>query len=83
MAHFAVGYCLYELGRHHEAYRHLRYRPRGLAKPSVELVLVSDRLRNPSESSTRLSSRTNALSNSHANGGAETRAPELLAAMSA
>lgn len=25
MAHFALGYTLYELGRHHEAYRHLRY----------------------------------------------------------
>jgi len=25
MAHFAVGYTLFELGRHHEAYRHLRY----------------------------------------------------------
>jgi tetratricopeptide (TPR) repeat protein len=25
MAHFAVGYCLYELGRYREAYRHLRY----------------------------------------------------------
>ena len=25
MAHFALGYTLHELGRHHEAYRHLRY----------------------------------------------------------
>ncbi len=25
MAHFALGYTLYELGRHQEAYRHLRY----------------------------------------------------------
>ncbi|HWH46022.1 MAG TPA: tetratricopeptide repeat protein [Thermoleophilaceae bacterium] len=25
MAHFALGYTLYELGRHHEAYRHLRH----------------------------------------------------------
>lgn len=25
MAHFALGYTLFELGRHHEAYRHLRY----------------------------------------------------------
>ncbi len=25
MAHFALGYTLYELGRFHEAYRHLRY----------------------------------------------------------
>lgn len=25
MAHFALGYTLYELGRHREAYRHLRY----------------------------------------------------------
>jgi tetratricopeptide (TPR) repeat protein len=25
MAHFALGYTLYELGRYHEAYRHLRY----------------------------------------------------------
>ena len=25
MAHFALGYTLYDLGRHHEAYRHLRY----------------------------------------------------------
>jgi len=25
MAHFALGYTLCELGRHHEAYRHLRY----------------------------------------------------------
>lgn len=25
MAHFALGYTLYELERHHEAYRHLRY----------------------------------------------------------
>ncbi len=25
MAHFAVGYTLYELGRYHEAYRHLRH----------------------------------------------------------
>lgn len=25
MAHFGVGYTLFELGRHHEAYRHLRY----------------------------------------------------------
>jgi tetratricopeptide (TPR) repeat protein len=25
MAHFALGYTLYALGRHHEAYRHLRY----------------------------------------------------------
>ena len=25
MAHFALGYTLYDLGRFHEAYRHLRY----------------------------------------------------------
>ncbi len=25
IAHFALGYTLYELGRYHEAYRHLRY----------------------------------------------------------
>ena len=25
MAHFAIGYTLYELGRFHDAYRHLRY----------------------------------------------------------
>lgn len=25
MAHFALGYTLYELERYHEAYRHLRY----------------------------------------------------------
>ncbi len=25
MAHFALGYTLYELGRYHEAYRHPRY----------------------------------------------------------
>jgi tetratricopeptide (TPR) repeat protein len=25
MAHFALGYTMYDLGRHHEAYRHLRY----------------------------------------------------------
>jgi len=25
MAHFALGYTFYELGRYHEAYRHLRY----------------------------------------------------------
>src|SRR5947207_13022 len=25
MAHFVLGYTLYELGRFHEAYRHLRY----------------------------------------------------------
>ncbi len=25
MAHFALGYTLYDLGRYHEAYRHLRY----------------------------------------------------------
>ncbi len=25
MAHFALGYTLYELGRFHEAYRHLRH----------------------------------------------------------
>ena len=25
MAHFALGYTLFDLGRHHEAYRHLRY----------------------------------------------------------
>ncbi len=25
IAHFALGYTLYDLGRYHEAYRHLRY----------------------------------------------------------
>jgi tetratricopeptide (TPR) repeat protein len=25
MAHFGLGYVLFDLGRHHEAYRHLRY----------------------------------------------------------
>ncbi len=40
MAHFALGYTLYELGRYHEAYRQLRYYAQIAPRQRLELVLA-------------------------------------------
>ncbi len=40
MAHFALGYTLYGLGRYHESYRHLRYHAQIAPRWRLELVLA-------------------------------------------
>ena len=57
MAHFSLGYTLYDLGRYKEAYRHLRHYPR--SRPvSVGDGAGEAKLRMPSERSTKPAATT-------------------------
>ena len=81
MAHFAVGYCLYDLGRYREAYRHLRYYLEVSPNhpwnwcwfgKAAEAIGELDEAQLAYERAIELTDQ----------GGDETAAPELLAAMS-
>lgn len=82
MAHFALGFTLYELGRHHEAYRHLRhYAEIAPAHPwnQVWLGKAAEALGELAEAQ-RAYERAIELTEA---GEDETDAPELLAALRA
>jgi tetratricopeptide (TPR) repeat protein len=81
MAHFAVGYCLYELGRYREAYRHLRYYLEVSPSHPWNWCWFGQAAQSIGELDEAQLAYERAIELTR-NGGDETHAPELLAAMS-
>jgi tetratricopeptide (TPR) repeat protein len=80
MAHFGLGYTLYDLGRHHEAYRHLRHYARIAPDGSWVWCWLGKAAAAIGERAEARRAYERAIELAAA-GGEDTDAPELLAAL--